>query len=166
MTYCWDGVQKDERSSFMPATEMKRARLLEKNGEEISANTRCSKCNITSRDFYTVDFRREQWGQPVSLQKNPALIRLTRCPALYDSGLLFELPLSKSSAPQLGRWSISPRTEATRKASQTTSTEQHLEKAKTITILHRLLQRKDKSASFKLNLQILAEINLEVKVCC
>lgn len=29
VTYCCDGAQKDERSNFMPATEMKRARLLD-----------------------------------------------------------------------------------------------------------------------------------------
>lgn len=35
VTYCCDGAQKEERSSFMPATEMNRALLLdeEKKGE-------------------------------------------------------------------------------------------------------------------------------------
>lgn len=55
---------------------------------------------------------------------------LTRCPAPCGSGRWSEPLLSGSSAPPPGKWNISPHTGATRTASQTTSTEQHLEKKK------------------------------------
>lgn len=50
----------------------------------------------------------------------------TRYPALYGSGPQLELLWLGSWAPRLGRWNISPHTEATHTAFQTTSTGQHL----------------------------------------
>lgn len=61
-------------------------------------------------------------------QKKWWMKELTKCPGPYGVGPQFELLLLKSSAPQLGRWNISPHTEATHIVSQTTLTGPHLEK--------------------------------------
>lgn len=56
VTYCRDGAQNDERSSFIPAREMKRARPLEEGKEreretERRGTSKHIHCAITKRSL-------------------------------------------------------------------------------------------------------------------